>query len=161
MERREFLAIAAMLPLSIKFGHLSKVHLDHVRFIGDFGGQVEEELRSQIFKQKTLFERLLDLTSSRGRPRFAVVSDMNGPELPIFIKSIESNAKFRQSCVGYFGAKFRTENASAKEDIGKRFRLVHQTFPHQRIFTDLDYEEPKSLPQWPITWRWQTPGCVC
>jgi hypothetical protein len=153
MERREFLALAATLPIWIQCKHASEVRLNHIRFIGVFGNQVEEELWFQLSQQRPLSERLLNLTSSRNRPRYAVVSEISHPELFTFIKSIESNAEYRRSCVGYFASNFRTKDVSRKENIGKQFRLVHDTFPHQRTFTDLDFEEPKLIPEWPMEWK--------
>ena len=153
MERREFLALAAILPLSIRYGHIPEVRSDHIQFIGSFGRQVEQELRFQLSKQRSLFEILLNLTLSENKPHSAVVSEMSDPELCSFIKSTESNEKFRRSCVGYFAVNFRTGDTSCKENIGRLSRVIHETFPHQRIFTDLDYEEPKALPQWPLVWK--------
>ena len=133
-------------------GHY-EVRSNHIRFIGRFGLQVEQELRFQLTKQRSLFGNILNLTFSRNEPDSAVVSEITDPELSSFIKSKESNKKFGRSCVGYFAVNFRTGDASCKESIGRQFRLIHETFPHQRIFTDLDYEEPKDLPRLPLEWK--------
>jgi hypothetical protein len=153
MERRQFLAFAAALPLFIRFGYTSKAGLNHIHFVGSFGRQVKEELLFQLSEQQSFFERFPGLAFSSSKLHSAVVSDMGDPELPRFIKSIDANGEFRRSCIGYFSVDFKTENVSRKEDIARRFRMVHETLPHQRIFTDLDYEEPKAVPRWPMEWN--------
>jgi hypothetical protein len=153
MKRKDSIAFAAIVPIWDRFFRVSNIHLDHVRFVGSFGRQIEKELRFQMSGRRTLNEWLLSLANFRNRRRHVVVSDISDPGLPALIRSIESDMDFARSCVGYFAATFRTENVSRKEDIGKRFRLVHETFPHPRIFSDLDYEQPKALPQWPLVWK--------
>jgi hypothetical protein len=109
-------------------------------------------LRSQISNQWSLIENLLCLNTRGHKPHVVVVSEMNDPELLACIKFMKSSEEIRPSCVGYFAVNFQTGNSPPKENTGRLFRLIHEVFPKVRIFTDLDYQEPKAPPQWPLEW---------